>query len=99
MTAQAPKLDNYKLETEFYDGYVVHTTSEWELATKRRKQSTWKSERKIGAGAFGGVWLEREKERGRLRAVKKLPRDSLPRADFFLQELLALAKLKDVSVS
>lgn len=96
MTALVPKLDNYKLETEFCDGYVVHTTYEWELAARRPKESVWKQIKKIGAGAFGGVWLEKERESGQLRAVKMLPRDSLPKASF-TQELLALVKLKDVS--
>lgn len=90
------KFDLYKLETEFHDGYVVHTTDEWELATKRRKVSTWERGEKIGAGAFGSVWLEKEREGGKLRAVKRLPRDFLPDAGFS-QELLALVKLKAAS--
>lgn len=92
----APKLEHYKLETEFRDGYIINTTYEWELSTRRPKVSTWKPERKIGNGAFGSVWSQRGKE-GQLRAVKNLPRDFLPGASF-AQELLALIKLKDVSI-
>lgn len=96
MTTPVPKFDHYKLETKFHDDYVVHTAYEWELSTRRKVLSTWKSERIIGAGAYGSVSLEKEKERGKLRAVKRLPRGSLPETGFS-QELLALTKLKDAS--
>lgn len=92
----APKLEHYKLETEFRDGYIINTTYEWELSARRPKVSTWKPERRIGNGAFGSVWSQREKE-GQLRAVKILPRNLLSGAGF-AQELLALIKLKDASI-
>lgn len=96
MSGPAPKLNHYKLETEFHEDHVVHTTYEWQLATRLRRVSTWERGKRIGAGAFGSVWLEKEREGGKLRAVKRLPRDFLPDAGFS-QELLALVKLKVVS--
>lgn len=88
------KLDRFKLETEFNDGYVVHTTYDWEYSTKGpKKSSTWKEVKQIGSGAFGSVWLEKETG-GQLRAVKRLQQHS---AVGFSQELLALITVTDVS--
>lgn len=97
MATSVPKLDFYKLETVFGEDYVAHTTYKWELSTKKKKVvSVWKEEKKIGAGGFGSVWLQRENG-GQLRAVKRLSRDTLPETGFS-QELLALVKLKDASL-
>lgn len=76
---------------------MVQATYKWEFAARRQTISTWRQEKKIGCGVFGSVWLEREEGRGKLRAVKKLSRDFLP-GKGFLQELLALSKLKYVSI-
>lgn len=84
--AAIPKLDHYKLETEFYDGSVVNPTYEWEFSTRRLKESLkWKRERHLGTRAFGSVW-----------AVKSLDREGLPRRGFS-QDLLALITLADSS--
>lgn len=98
MAAPESKLDYYRLETEFHDNYVVHTTYEWGRKTtqRRRKTSVWEWKKQIGAGGYGVVWLEEQKGGGQLRAVKRLTRDLLPAAGFS-QELLALVKLRDVS--
>lgn len=97
MASHIPKLDHYKLETEFHDNYVVHTTYEWELSAKRPQESSaWVGQKKIGSGGFGSVWLEKEKETGQLRAVKRLGRGTLESMNFS-QELLALIRLKDAS--
>lgn len=94
MAIPISKLDRFKLETEFNDGYVVHSSYDWEYSTKGPRQlATWKEVKRIGSGAFGSVWLEKE-ARGQLRAVKRLQRDSLTG---FSQELLALVTLTDVS--
>lgn len=94
MAIPISKLDRFKLETEFKDGYVVHTTYDWEYSTKGpKKSSTWEEVKQIGSGAFGSVWLEKSTG-GQLRAVKRLQRDSLVG---FSQELLALVTLTDVS--
>lgn len=95
MAALIPKLEHYKLETEFGDGYVAHTTYEWELSSRGQgKRSTWKPQKQVGSGGFGSVWLEEDKEKSQLRAVKTLDRGSLSGAGFS-QELLALVKLKE----
>lgn len=93
------KFNEYKLETKFYDGYLVHKTFKWKHWSSSRswEESTWKRRGRIGSGNFGTVWLEEEEERGELRAVKMIPRNPLQEAGQS-HELLALVKLKEVSV-
>lgn len=64
MTSQMTKVDQYKLDSSFLDGSVVHTT-------------TWKTEQKLGSGGFGTVWRQREQRTGRFRAVKVLSKIQL----------------------
>lgn len=98
MAIPISKLDRFKVETEFGDGFVVHTTYEWEFSSRQLKGSTtWREVKEIGAGAFGSVWLEKEEPGGKLRAVKRLQRSTIARTGFS-QELLALITLTDVSV-
>lgn len=79
--APIPKLDHYKLETEFYDGYVVNPTYEWKFSTRRLKGSLkWKREKHLGTGVFGSVWLEKEEGGGQLRTVKSLDWQGLLRS-------------------
>lgn len=90
MAVPVTTLENFKVETEFGDGYVVHTTYEWEFSARvQKKSSKWEEVRHIGRGAFGSVWLEKQEKGGLLRAVKRLPRASLVGTGFS-QELLAL---------
>lgn len=99
MAIPISKLDRFKVETEFGDGYVVHTAYEWEFSSRKSKgSSTWWEVKEIGAGAFGSVWLEKEEPGGKLRAVKRLQRSSMAKTGFS-QELLALITLTDVSAS
>lgn len=99
MAVPISTLDHFKVETTFGDGYVEHTTYEWEFSTKVREQvSKWEEVRCIGSGAFGSVWLEKEQKGGQLRAVKRLPRTALPGTGFS-QELLALITLRGVGTS
>lgn len=64
-------LEQYKLSTEFGQGYWKHTiTSTGESAARTEKWSRCKA---LGNGTVGTVWLERE-ERGTLRAVKQMPK-------------------------
>lgn len=96
MAIPISKLDRFKMETEFGDGYVMQTTYEWELSARSASKTTkWSEVKMIGAGAFGSVWLERESG-GELRAVKRLQRHSLNRTQFS-QELLVMIMLADVS--
>lgn len=97
MSVPASTIDRFKVETTFGDGYVVHTTYEWEFSTRGPKRSsTWEEVRRIGSGAFGSVWLEKEQEGGLLRAVKRLQRASLQRVEFS-REIQALIAVGDVS--
>lgn len=88
MAALTSELNQHKLETEFGDGYVVHSTKQHKVL------STWKHQKEIGAGGFGSVSLQ-EDSGGQLRAIKRLPRNPKPLIDF-TRELSALIKLKDV---
>lgn len=99
MAVPTSTIDHFKVETTFGDGYVIHTTYEWEFSTRGPKQSsTWEEVRRIGSGAFGSVWLEKEQDGGQLRAVKRLQRASLPRVEFS-REIQALIAVGDVSCS
>lgn len=99
MSIPNPALGHYKLETEFHDGYVVHTNYEWDYSVRRVKNYVkWKRGKTLGKGAFGEVWLE-EEEAGELRAVKCLERHSEILIDAGVtRELLALITLTEVRV-
>lgn len=94
MSVPISKLDNFKLETEFGDGFVVNATFDWDLSTKLKRSTTWKQEKLLGAGGFGSVWLQKEPG-GQLRAVKEIKRHLVVTLGF-TQELLALITLADV---
>lgn len=99
MATPISKLDHFKLETTFGDGYVVNKTYHWDYSKRKTTGSSkWIREREIGVGAFGSVWLEKEEGGGQLRAVKRLQRSSLM-ASGFSQELLALITLTDVGLT
>lgn len=93
------RFNEHKIETNFYDGYVVQKTCEWERRSSNRlwETSTWKKKIRIGCGGVGAVWLQEREKGGELRAVKVLPRESLEDTGRS-QELLALVKLKGVSL-
>lgn len=95
MSTPISKIDLFKLETTFGDGYVVNSTFEWDMSQKHTRLSTWWEQRLLGSGAFGSVWLEKNEQGGQLRAVKRLnPRATMNLA--FSHELLALITLADV---
>lgn len=99
MAVSISTLDHFKVETTFGDGYVVHTTYEWEFSTRGQKRSTtWEEVKCIGRGAFGSVWLEKEQNGAQLRAVKRIPRATLAGTGIS-RELLALIAVGDVSTA
>lgn len=96
MSVPISKLDHFKMETKFGDGYVVNTTIGWDLSTKKNQFTKWTRRAKLGSGGFGSVWLEKSEEGGQLRAVKKLHRLDLAEMAF-TNELVALITLADAS--
>jgi hypothetical protein len=78
--------------------------------TQRKRQITlvknWKRTKRLGHGAFGTVWLEREgndpeaKQRQETRAVKELAKGRSTNASRidYTRELLALGRLSKVSI-
>lgn len=96
MATPVSKLDHFKLETRFGDGFVENSTYEWKYSTKRAAGlKRWERVKMIGAGAFGSVWLEKEQTLGQLRAVKMIQRHAIDTTGFS-QELAALITLSDV---
>lgn len=94
------KHEEYKIQAEFHEHFVAHTTyTPGAGGQPVGVTARWRREKQIGTGAFGAVWLEKEEGSGRLRAVKRIPKQQLDakRIDF-LRELDALARLRDVSV-
>lgn len=82
MAIPISNLGRFKLETDFKDSYVVHTTYDSEYSQKEpTKSSMWVEEKQIGSGAFG---CERGPG-GQLRAVRGLLRDFMAG---YSQELL-----------
>lgn len=94
MSSNTSRLDRYKLNTEFAENTVTHRTIQSNSNMRQRRievLTTWVRERKLGAGAFGEVWLQKEKTSGNLRAVK-----AIARRDLRTQEVDALIDLQDV---
>lgn len=99
MSSNTGRLDRYKLDSEFTEdeNSVTHRTIRSDLDTRRRRievLTTWVHERKLGAGAFGEVSLQREKVSGKLRAVKAIAKSQLR-----THEMEALIDLQDVCMT
>lgn len=94
MLANTHRLDRYKLNSEFTTDSVTHRTIQSDLVTRSRRievLTTWVDERKLGAGAFGQVFLQRETVSGQLRAVKVIPQHLVK-----MNEMDVLIDLQDV---
>lgn len=97
MRTKSEKLERYKLaidpfESAYSNNTVVHPTSGPGLGGRVRK--IWRREKDIGIGAFGTVWLEKERS-GESRAVKRVSRRAF-KVDSS-RELEILADLRGVS--
>lgn len=96
MAALDSRLKQFKLETTFHDGHVIHTTYPTDLATQQREvavKSKWIEKEKIEARGPSAVTLE-ENEEGQLRAVKSLNKDFYPTN--FIKELRIMIHLRNV---
>lgn len=87
------KVNQYKLDSVFYGETVFHT--KYLLAGQPiiGPRTAWRREKKLGAGASGVVWREKEFQSGQLRAVKVISKQHL-----IVRELEALVELQDVSL-
>lgn len=88
----SPLLGRYKLDARFVGTTVIHLTYKSDLATQQRVavQTVWKTEGRLGTGAFGEVWRQRSKS-GQFRAVK-----IISKAQVNVQEIETLISLHDV---
>ena len=98
-------IDHHKLETEFFNGHVRHTTFYSDASRGRRRVTVvknWYRGRELGRGSFGTVFLERSKK-GECRAVKDIMKDKNTRIIIdYRRELMAmaiLAKVRDMDGS
>lgn len=89
-----------KLDTTFYDDYVVHERGRARWWGTIKEKWAWK--RDIGAGGFGVVWLEEEATNQQLRAVKRLTKLEMvaQNVDFRreLQNLVAVTNVNNLTV-
>lgn len=90
MASATERLLQYKFKSAFYeDGkVVVHGTL---ASTTIPVLDTWRTDKKLGAGAFGVVWRQREITTGQVRAVKTISKLQLN-----VRELEAMVELHDV---
>lgn len=94
MSSSTARLDRYRLESKITENSVTHRTIQSDLDTRRRRiqiLTTWTHQKKLGAGAFGEVTLQREVVSGKLRAVKAISKSQLR-----THEMEALIELQDV---
>lgn len=89
----APELARYKLDAIFTDNTVTHHPSTRLPPPGMANTTTvWNSDKVLGSGTFGTVWLQNEAGTGHLRAVK-----IISKAQSDTQELQTLVNLRDVS--
>lgn len=82
-----------KLDSAFDGEIVVHTSC---LLAGRRMETpptAWRRDGKIGRGAYGAVWRERDLQSGQFRAVKIISKHLVNE-----REVESLAKMQDVSL-
>lgn len=99
MASSMERFSRYKLRSVFHDNTVVHTTYKSDLRLGLRKvevKATWTREKKLGSGAFGVVWLEKElggteSTGAEFRAVKIVSKEHLN-----VREVDVLTELQDV---
>lgn len=105
MSAISDLVRDSKLETQFYRDYtqhVYHVSGATPRQRKVRKEERWERQQRLGAGAFGTVWLEKfVTENGVVqhRAVKEIRKSTeKSRAVDYSRELEAVAKFSHPKV-
>ena len=105
MTSLDLVIDYHRLDTEFFKGYVRHTTFHSDASQGGRQLKVvkkWYRDRELGRGSFGTVFLERS---GKVeqRAVKEIAKDKNSGTPIdYKRELMAmavLAKVRDMEAS
>lgn len=87
------RLDRFKLGATFNGHVVTHRTFQPDLPLQQRTEITtvWHSERELGIGGLGVVWLQKQEGTAELRAVK-----IISKAHLQPQEMGALMEFQDV---
>lgn len=87
------RLDRFKLGATFNGHVVTHRTFQPDLPLQQRTEITtvWHSERELGIGGLGVVWLQKQEGTAELRAVK-----IISKAHLQPQEIGALMEFQDV---
>lgn len=91
MASVTAKIDRYKLDSTFDEESVFHTTRLLPGPRMGALKTHWKRDKKLGAGAFGVVWREKEHKTGQLRAVKVISKLQLN-----VREVEALVEIQNV---
>ncbi|KAJ5820546.1 hypothetical protein N7474_006137 [Penicillium riverlandense] len=101
MAITSDLVNDSKLPVRFSTDYTHHDVFEsdprpGQQIRRRRKTETWRKEKHIGEGGFGGVWLEQcltTDSQTKFRAVKVIPKVSpFSQAIDYTRELEAIAK-------
>ena len=99
METQSDLILWYKLETEFFLGYVRHTRYVGEAKNRNEKvKEDWSNCGELGKGGFGVVHKQIEKTTGCYRAVKTVDKRQPHKLDYS-RELLVMALLAKVCIS
>ena len=99
MTSLDSAIGYHKLDTEFVNGIVRHTTFHSDASRGVRRVTVvtdWYRDRELGRGSFGTVFLEKS-GRGEYRAVKDIAKNKNRRIVIdYRRELMAMAILSKV---
>lgn len=95
---KASPTDWYRLKASFGPGYIDHPL---EIKISHGKEvdsqtGRWREGKELGRGGFGTVRLEREENKGDVRALKLIYKRSIPGGFDYRRELLAMASLDKV---
>jgi len=99
-TVQSDLVEWYKLETEFFQGYVTNTRYVEKGKNRyKRVEEDWRNCEELGIGGFGAVYKQVQGATGRNRAIKAIDKRRLPANFDYSRELLVMAILAKVCVS